>query len=99
MLNPIATKEMTYATAWPHTPYTYEYGQDYELWLRTQDGTVYPAVVRYVMGDADMSGATDVLDVQTTITEILHPILINLLGCPVRCSKKQMLKSPIKLLI
>ena len=78
MLNPIATKEMTYATAWPQTPYTYEYGQDYELWLRTQDGTVYPAVIRYVMGDADMSGATDVLDVQTTITEILHPVLINL---------------------
>lgn len=78
MLNPIATKEMTYATAWPQTPYTYEYGQDYELWLRTQDGTVYPAVIRYVMGDADMSGATDVLDVQTTITEILHPVLIDL---------------------
>ncbi|MCI6337900.1 MAG: hypothetical protein MR802_08195, partial [Prevotella sp.] len=78
MLNPIATKEMTYATAWPQTPYTYEYGQDYELWLRTQDGTVYPAVIRYVMGDADMSGATDVLDVQTTISEILHPVLIDL---------------------
>ena len=78
MLNPIATEEMTYATAWPQTPYTYEHGQDYERWLRTQDGTVYPAVIRYVMGDADMSGATDVLDVQTSITEILHPVIIDL---------------------
>ena len=77
-LNPLTTEEMSYRTAWAQTPFTYEYGQDYEVLLRTQDGTVYPAIIRYVSGDADMSGATDVLDVQTTISKILRPDIISL---------------------
>jgi len=30
---------------------------------------------------------------------VMNAKLSNLLGCPVRCSEKQMLKSPVKLLI
>ena len=77
-LSPLEEGGMLYGTAWSQTPYTYKYGQGHEVWLRSGDGTVYPAIIRYVEGDADMSGATDVLDVQTTINEVLNPAIVQL---------------------
>ena len=74
----VSEKDFIFKTDWVSTPYTYNYAQDHEIYLRTTDGTIYPAVLRYVEGDANMSGATDLLDVQTTITEILNPAVINL---------------------
>lgn len=68
----------SYYTSWTSNPYTYEYAQDHEIYLRTSDGTIYPAILKFETGDANMSGATDLLDVQTTITEILNPAVINL---------------------
>lgn len=68
----------SYYTSWTNKPYTYEYAQDHEIYLRTSDGTIYPAILKYETGDANMSGYTDILDVQTTITEILNPAVINL---------------------
>lgn len=68
----------SYYTSWTSKPYTYEYAQDHEIYLRTSDGTIYPAILKFETGDANMSGATDLLDVQTTITEILNPAVINL---------------------
>ena len=40
------------------------------------DGSIYPAKLRYIMGDANMSGATDVLDVQHTLNRILGSVWI-----------------------
>ncbi|MGM9707965.1 MAG: hypothetical protein ACI3YM_10240 [Prevotella sp.] len=74
----VSENDFIFKTDWVSTPYTYNYAQDHEIYLRTTDGTIYPAVLRYVKGDANMSGATDLLDVQTTITEILNPDVINL---------------------
>ena len=74
----VSEKDFIFKTDWVSIPYTYNYAQDHEIYLRTTDGTIYPAVLRYVEGDANMSGATDLLDVQTTITEILNPAVINL---------------------
>lgn len=74
----VSENDFIFKTDWVSTPYTYNYAQDHEIYLRTTDGTIYPAVLRYVKGDANMSGATDLLDVQTTITEILNPAIINL---------------------
>ena len=73
-------EEMLYTTLWATSPYVYEYEQAHKVYLRTSDGTVYPAVMTYVEGDADMSGATDVLDVQTTISSVFAPSLIKLFG-------------------
>ncbi len=72
--------EKTYSTQWASSPYVYEYEQDHKVFLRSSDGTLYPAVMTYVDGDADMSGATDVLDVQTTISSVFKPQLIPLFG-------------------
>ena len=72
--------EKTYSTQWASSPYVYEYEQDHKVFLRSSDGTLYPAVMTYVDGDADMSGATDVLDVQTTISSVFKPHLIPLFG-------------------
>ena len=74
----VSENDFIFKTDWVSIPYTYNYAQDHEIYLRTTDGTIYPAVLRYVEGDANMSGATDLLDVQTTITEILNPAVINL---------------------
>ena len=74
----VSENDFIFKTDWVSIPYTYNYAQDHEIYLRTTDGTIYPAVLRYVKGDANMSGATDLLDVQTTITEILNPAVINL---------------------
>lgn len=68
----------SYYTSWTNKPYTYEYAQDHKIYLRTSDGTIYPAILKFETGDANMSGYTDLLDVQTTITEILNPAVINL---------------------
>lgn len=68
----------TCATTWRYSPYVYEQAQDRAIWLHTADGSIYPATLRYVDGDADMSGYTDLLDVQSTISEILNPALISL---------------------
>ena len=73
-------EEMLYTTLWATSPYVYEYEQAHKVYLRTSDGTVYPAVMTYVEGDADMSGATNVLDVQTTISSVFAPSLIELFG-------------------
>lgn len=73
-------EEMLYTTLWATSPYVYEYEQAHKVYLRTSDGTVYPAVMTYVEGDANMSGATDVLDVQTTISSVFAPSLIKLFG-------------------
>ena len=73
-------EDMLYTTLWATSPYVYEYEQAHKVYLRTSDGTVYPAVMTYVEGDADMSGATDVLDVQTTISSVFAPSLIELFG-------------------
>ena len=73
-------EEMLYTTLWATSPYVYEYEQAHKVYLRTSDGTVYPAVMTYVEGDANMSGATDVLDVQTTISSVFTPSLIALFG-------------------
>ena len=79
LVSPIASdNDFIFKTEWVSDPYTYTYAQDHEIYLRTTDGTIYPAVLRYVNGDADMSGYTDLLDVQTTITEILNPTIISL---------------------
>ena len=79
LVSPIASdNDFIFKTEWVSDPYTYTYAQDHEIYLRTTDGTIYPAVLRYVNGDADMSGYTDLLDVQTTITEILNPAIISL---------------------
>lgn len=73
-------EEMLYTTLWATSPYVYEYEQAHKVYLRTSDGTVYPAVMTYVEGDANMSGATDVLDVQTTISSVFTPSLLALFG-------------------
>lgn len=68
----------SYYTSWTNKPYTYEYAQDHEIYLRTSDGTIYPAILKYETGDANMSGYTDLLDVQTTISKVLSPSVVNL---------------------
>ena len=73
-------EEMLYTTLWATSPYVYEYEQAHKVYLRTSDGTVYPAVMTYVEGDANRSGATDVLDVQTTISSVFTPSLLALFG-------------------
>ena len=78
VLEPLGQDDFLYTTLWKQHPYTYLYSQDWKVCLRTVDGSLYPAVLRYVHGDADMSGYTDLLDVQSTITEILNPALLSL---------------------
>lgn len=68
----------SYYTSWTSKPYTYEYAQDHEIYLRTSDGTIYPAILKYETGDANMSGYTDLLDVQTTISKVLSPSDVSL---------------------
>ena len=68
----------SYYTSWTNKPYTYEYAQDHEIYLRTSDGTIYPAILKYETGDANMSGYTDLLDVQTTISKVLSPSVVKL---------------------
>ena len=68
----------SYYTSWTSKPYTYEYSQDHEIYLRTSDGTIYPAILKYETGDANMSGYTDLLDVQTTISKVLSPSVVSL---------------------
>ena len=68
----------SYYTSWTNKPYTYEYAQDHEIYLRTSDGTIYPAILKYETGDANMSGYTDLLDVQTTISKVLSPGVVSL---------------------
>ena len=68
----------SYYTSWTNKPYTYEYAQDHEIYLRTSDGTIYPAILKYETGDANMSGYTDLLDVQTTISKVLNPSVVSL---------------------
>ena len=68
----------SYYTSWTSKPYTYEYAQDHEIYLRTSDGTIYPAILKYETGDANMSGYTDLLDVQTTISKVLSPSVVSL---------------------
>ena len=78
-LVPLATESgPVYRTTWVSSPYVYGYGQDHACYLRSNDGTIYPVLLKYAEGDANMSGATDLLDVQTTITEILNPAVITL---------------------
>ena len=48
----------------------YDFDQD-EPVILTCDRGCYPSVLRYVKGDADMSGITDVLDVQRTLNYAL----------------------------
>lgn len=68
----------SYYTSWTNKPYTYEYAQNHEIYLRTSDGTIYPAILKYETGDANMSGYTDLLDVQTTISKVLSPSDVSL---------------------
>ncbi|MGM9733195.1 MAG: hypothetical protein ACI3YT_03615 [Prevotella sp.] len=68
----------SYYTSWTSKPFTYEYAQDHEIYLRTSDGTIYPAILKFETGDANMSGYTDLLDVQTTISKVLSPGVISL---------------------
>lgn len=68
----------SYYTSWTNKPYTYEYAQNHEIYLRTSDGTIYPAILKYETGDANMSGYTDLLDVQTTISKVLSPSVVSL---------------------
>ena len=77
-LTPVDTEEGIYTTEWPLLPMEYTYPQDFALYLRTPAHDLWPAVLHYEQGDADMSGYTDLIDVQTTITRILNPALINL---------------------
>lgn len=68
----------SYYTSWTSNPYTYEYAQDHEIYLCTSDGTIYPAILKFETGDANMSGYTDLLDVQTTISKVLSPGVVSL---------------------
>lgn len=68
----------SYYTSWTSKPYTYEYAQDHEIYLRTTDGTIYPAILKYETGDANMSGYTNLDDVQTTISKVLSPSVVSL---------------------
>ena len=68
----------SYYTSWTSKPFTYEYAQDHEIYLRSDDGTIYPAILKYEAGDANMSGYTDLLDVQTTISKVLSPGVVSL---------------------
>lgn len=77
-LAPYNSTDFIYATKWVNNPYTYEYAQDHEIYLRSDDGTIYPAILKYEAGDANMSGAADLLDVQTTISKVLSPGVVSL---------------------
>ena len=77
-LAPYNSTDFIYATKWVNNPYTYEYAQDHEIYLRSDDGTIYPAILKYEAGDANMSGYTDLLDVQTTISKVLSPSIVSL---------------------
>lgn len=68
----------SYYTSWTSKPFTYEYAQDHEIYLRSDDDTIYPAILKYEAGDANMSGYTDLLDVQTTISKVLSPSVVSL---------------------
>ena len=68
----------SYYTSWTSKPFTYEYAQDHEIYLRSDDDTIYPAILKYEAGDANMSGYTDLLDVQTTISKVLSPGVVSL---------------------
>ncbi len=68
----------TYYTSWVNNPYVYDYEQQHAVFLRSSDGTIYPATIEYVVGDANMSGYTDLLDVQTTISKVLSPSVVYL---------------------
>ena len=68
----------SYYTSWTSKPFTYEYAQDHEIYLRSDDGTIYPAILKYEIGDANMSGYTDLNDVQTTISKVLSPSIVSL---------------------
>lgn len=77
-LVPESTTGNVYGTEWVNNPYVYAYGQEHDIYLRSSDHCLYPAKLVYEPGDANMSGYTDVLDVQTTITEILNPAKVPL---------------------
>ena len=68
----------SYYTSWTSKPFTYEYAQDHEIYLRSDDGTIYPAILKYEIGDANMSGYTDLNDVQTTISKVLSLSIVSL---------------------
>lgn len=55
----------------------YDLPQDADVWLSPENPislySAYPARLRYVPGDANFSGYTDVLDVQWTLNYILTP--------------------------
>ena len=62
----------TYSLAWKDGEYAEK--QDAPCYVRFENpfnGSVYPAYLRYINGDANMSGYTDVLDVQTTLNYVL----------------------------
>lgn len=77
-LVPESNTDNVYGTKWVSTPYIYTYGQEHDIYLRSSDHCLYPAKLVYEPGDANMSGYTDVLDVQTTITDILNPAMVPL---------------------
>ncbi|MBQ0142461.1 MAG: leucine-rich repeat protein [Prevotellaceae bacterium] len=74
----IVPSDNGYRTTWTTTPYIYSKGQDEQICLRSSDGCLYPAILSYINGDADMSGRTNVLDVQNTINYILNLALLEL---------------------
>ena len=62
----------TYSISWKNEEYTEK--QDAPCYIRFENpfsGSVYPAYLRYIEGDADISGYTDVVDVQTTLNYVL----------------------------
>ena len=62
----------TYFLKWGNEEYTEK--QDTCFYVRFENpfnGSVYPAYIRYIEGDVNMSGYTDVCDVQTTLNYVL----------------------------
>lgn len=67
-----SSSQDTYSLTWEDMEYTEK--QNAPCYVRFENpfnGSVYPAYIRYINGDADMSGYTDVLDVQTTLKYVL----------------------------
>ena len=67
-----STSEGSYTLSWMNEEYTEK--QDAPCYIRfggPYDGSVYPAYLRYIEGDANISGYTDVVDVQTTLNYVL----------------------------
>ncbi|MCR5851199.1 MAG: leucine-rich repeat protein [Bacteroidaceae bacterium] len=64
--------EDTYSLAWKDNEYTEKQNAPCYVRFDNPYGSVYPAYLRYIEGDANMSGYTDVLDVQTTLNYVLN---------------------------